>query len=89
MNWLNLFLQSKAAKASSLAIGSGGALAIILNMIDSRDHNIREFVELKNENIMTRIKDVEKRLDQKLDSNKELLIRIDNRLYELNKKREK
>ncbi len=85
MNWLNILVQSKGIKAGGIAVGSSGMVALVLGIIDSKDKSVREFVELKNATIMTKIEEVEKRLDSKLDTNNRLLLRIDDRLYRINK----
>jgi hypothetical protein len=79
MNWLSLFLQSKSIKASGIAVGSSGVVALLLGVIDHKDKSIREMVDLKNKTIMTKIDNIE----TGQGDIKKMLIRIDERLYYL------
>lgn len=79
---INLFINSKAMKVSGGIVGGSGAFALILGIIDHKDKSIREYVNFKNKAVMAEvihIKDGQTEI-------KDILIKIDNRLYELNKR---
>jgi len=85
MNWLAILLQSKTIKASGIAVGSSGVIALMIGLVDHKESSIREMVELKNKNVMSEVNN----LKAGQTDIKNMLIRIDERLYHLNENSKK
>ncbi len=78
--WM-LLLQSKMFKASAGLLGGSGLLAFVVGYVDMKDKDIREYVNTKNEVVLSETKHIKENQMLMLDT----LKTIDDRLYNLRK----
>ena len=83
---LKELLKSRGTKVGTGIVGGSGLIAIALSMMSQRIDAVEKSIEYRENAIMQVVDTKHQQIVIRMDDMKEMLIKIDNRLYHLNKR---